>query len=382
LSRVILPPDNLLDLIYDAATEPELWVPALVKIADMTKGVGSHIFGADSRPGTDNKERTVTFSFLGRIDEDVFQIFSDRHVISDLSAVMDNSPPGKFVRSDEIIPLSALKKTALFDEVWNPLDISHTAMVSLAAKKDFRVGLVISRSERAGPFEADAIRLFAQLHPHIRRSLGLGFRLEGYKALQEAQFGVLDRLSTGMILLDRRLRVLYANSAARLLASTDDVLVLQNSGVVLSPVAANRQLAALIRQAQLGAPLGTMSAPCADGRLLALIVTAVRAKDYARFSDANLPDATVLLFIVDPANRNGVPAEWITEAFNLTLAEAKVALAIASGLTISEYASRLGISTNTVKTHLRRVFDKTGTSRQSELARLMASIGFVNGKAP
>jgi len=49
----------------------------------------------------------------------------------------------------------------------------------------------------------------------------------------------------------------------------------------------------------------------------------------------------------------------------------------ASGATIPETASRLSVSPNTIKTHLRKVFAKTGTTRQTELARLLASIGLL-----
>ncbi|MEA2950423.1 MAG: Bacterial regulatory protein luxR family, partial [Alphaproteobacteria bacterium] len=48
---------------------------------------------------------------------------------------------------------------------------------------------------------------------------------------------------------------------------------------------------------------------------------------------------------------------------------------------VSETAHRLNISPNTVKTHLRRVFVKTGASRQADLARIMAPIA-VFGRDP
>lgn len=67
------------------------------------------------------------------------------------------------------------------------------------------------------------------------------------------------------------------------------------------------------------------------------------------------------------------------EAYGLTLTEARVALAVASGITISATARRLKVSVNTVKTHLRRVYEKTGTSRQGELSRLIATISLTRG---
>jgi DNA-binding CsgD family transcriptional regulator len=77
----------------------------------------------------------------------------------------------------------------------------------------------------------------------------------------------------------------------------------------------------------------------------------------------------------------GIPLVCIMDAYGLTLAEARVALAASSGLTIPETAQRLSVSPNTVKTHLRKVFAKTGMSRQTELARLMASIGLLSAHA-
>jgi DNA-binding CsgD family transcriptional regulator len=130
--------------------------------------------------------------------------------------------------------------------------------------------------------------------------------------------------------------------------------------------------------ALLGAPAGSMSLPRpGDGGLLAILVSSVRGRDVGCFADLSMPDAAVLLFIVDPANRPGVPLAWLMDAYGLTPAEARVALAASSGLTIPEVARQLNLSPNTIKTHLRKVFAKTGTNRQMELARLVASIGLL-----
>jgi DNA-binding CsgD family transcriptional regulator len=63
-----------------------------------------------------------------------------------------------------------------------------------------------------------------------------------------------------------------------------------------------------------------------------------------------------MIFIIDPANRAGIPVAWIMDAYRLTQAEARVAIAISTGSTIPKTAAQLGLSPNTVKTHLRHVF--------------------------
>jgi DNA-binding CsgD family transcriptional regulator len=135
----------------------------------------------------------------------------------------------------------------------------------------------------------------------------------------------------------------------------------------------------LIDAAVRGIPVGTMSIPHPhDGRLFTILVSSVRSRDIDRFGGLGMHNVAAMLVIHDPARPMEIPVEWIMDAYGLTQAEARVALCAASGATIPETAHRLNVSPNTIKTHLRKVFAKIGTSRQSELARLMASIGLLN----
>jgi len=57
--------------------------------------------------------------------------------------------------------------------------------------------------------------------------------------------------------------------------------------------------------------------------------------------------------------------------FDLTEAQARLALFLANGGTVGEYARTAGVKTSTVRTHLKSVFAKTGVKRQTELAILL-----------
>jgi DNA-binding CsgD family transcriptional regulator len=372
MSRVIEPPDKLLDLIYDAAIDEELWTPALVQIADMTGSLGGFVMGLEI------KAHVVTFLFNARMSMESHRINAQRHLDNPWSRYMNQQPAGRIVTSDAILPLSELRKTALFDEVLKPQDMAHNAMMPLAVKDDFRAAFNLCRNGRQGPFEADALRLLSRLHPHVRRSLLLGFRLDGYKALQRAQFSAIDRLSVGIILLDQATKVVFANTAARSMGARDGPLRLRNGNLTAASTTHAQRLHHLIQAALRGAPVGAMSIPHPDdGRLLTVLVSSVRSRDIERFYGLGMRDVAAMVFVSDPARPLEIPAEWIMDAYGLTLAEARVALAASSGASIPETATRLNISANTVKTHLRRVFAKTGANRQAELARLMTSIGLL-----
>jgi DNA-binding CsgD family transcriptional regulator len=255
--------------------------------------------------------------------------------------------------------------------------------VPLAAKHDFLAGFTICRSERQGPFEAGEMRLLSRLYPHMRRSLLLGFRLDAYKALQRAEFHALDRLSLGIVLIDRSARVLFVNAAARAMTADGGPLRLRDSVLAAISQAGARRLGEIVGAAVRGAPIATMSlVHPQDGRLFTLMAASVRSRDLDRFGALGMRDAAAMLAIHDPARPIDIPAEWIMDAYSLTLAEARVALSAASGATIPETAHRLNVSPNTVKTHLRKILAKTGTSRQAELARLMASIGLMRSNGP
>jgi DNA-binding CsgD family transcriptional regulator len=64
----------------------------------------------------------------------------------------------------------------------------------------------------------------------------------------------------------------------------------------------------------------------------------------------------------------------VAKAYKLTPTELRILLAILDGGGARGVAEALGIAVTTVKTHLGRVFEKTGTSRQADLVRLVAGL--------
>lgn len=80
-----------------------------------------------------------------------------------------------------------------------------------------------------------------------------------------------------------------------------------------------------------------------------------------------------LIFVHDPELRRRCCTESLRKAYGFTKSEAAVAACIANGQNLAEIATELGISMNTVRAHLKRLFAKTRTSRQAELALLLGA---------
>lgn len=79
------------------------------------------------------------------------------------------------------------------------------------------------------------------------------------------------------------------------------------------------------------------------------------------------------ILVVTPLEKDSAPSEAILQSlFDLTPAEARVARAIVSSQSISEFADSYGVSRETVRTQLKQVMLKTGVNRQAKLVSLLS----------
>jgi DNA-binding CsgD family transcriptional regulator len=85
-------------------------------------------------------------------------------------------------------------------------------------------------------------------------------------------------------------------------------------------------------------------------------------------------EPAALLLISDPELRQAARREDLIQRFGLTRAEADFALEIVKGDGKRAAAARRGISYATARTHLSRIFEKTGTRRQAELVHRLLAI--------
>ena len=81
-----------------------------------------------------------------------------------------------------------------------------------------------------------------------------------------------------------------------------------------------------------------------------------------------------LVLIVDPMNRAGIDPALVEAVLGLTPTETEIAVLLAEGRTNRQIAATTGRGYNTVRTHLKHIFDKLGVSRQFEVVRLVLAL--------
>jgi DNA-binding CsgD family transcriptional regulator len=192
----------------------------------------------------------------------------------------------------------------------------------------------------------------------------------------------LDYLEYAAVVCDADAELLVGNQAAHDLLERRDGLALREGRVCVSSPSHRERLQAVLSGA---GSRGSRSLP--ETGTAALLVPRpsglpayqIIVREIDRCSDAftNSPSRLWTMLISDPAQPPKQSVRALSALYNLTPAEARIAVALVSGETPDEIAERSGVKIATVRSQLASVYAKTGTRRQSELVRLFSAVPAV-----
>jgi DNA-binding CsgD family transcriptional regulator/PAS domain-containing protein len=224
-----------------------------------------------------------------------------------------------------------------------------------------------------GPKE---MAIAALLIPHVRRAVTISDLLNMRSIATAAFESTLDALAVAVVLVDADGRIRHANAAARAMMNAGDPILSHHGELRAGSSQATTVLATAIKRAatnetELG--LAGIGVPVAGADGQPAIAHVLPLKSGTLRPDLSL--GAIAAVFITPAQQTALPpAEALAALYELTPTEARVLLEIASGKNRAAAAESLGIADSTVKTHLARVFEKTHTSEQSELAKLVATM--------
>ena len=169
-----------------------------------------------------------------------------------------------------------------------------------------------------------------------------------------------------MLKLSAEGKVLWQSPAAEEALAASDELVIRNGRLRLRDSRSDQKLQAAISWAG-GLDTGVMSS---RGAVPILIE---RGEGLQTQICWVIGEGGMVYFSLDHA---GLSQERLSVAaliYGLSLAQQQLAAHVAQGLSLPEIATAMGITTNTARTHLNRVFEKTGVHNQTALVRVLLS---------
>jgi DNA-binding CsgD family transcriptional regulator len=170
------------------------------------------------------------------------------------------------------------------------------------------------------------------------------------------------------MLTTRDAQVVYMNAAARNLVRAGRSLRLVNNRFSpTDPAAASAFASTLSRVLDKSVTAQTLACPDRDGAGVLATISPLETESGGEQPFA----AAAAIFIQDPALTLPFPGEAFATLYGLTRAELRVVLAMKPCLALHQVADILGITLDTVKTHLKHIFEKTYTKRQADVMALM-----------
>jgi DNA-binding CsgD family transcriptional regulator len=368
--------DKVLDLvgsIYDAALDAALWPDVLNRIGDAV-GRQLPMFGIfDPASGLSNV-------LAPRIDPEIVRSgIEDWAPHNPFLLRSANEPAGKVLTCADFMTLDEFTSTALYNEWWRPAGFSTEPLVTNLFADGEAFGFFASHGLlNKPPFDSSQKRLFATLAQHLVRAVALQRRLYNVTIANESALTGLDGLQQGFLLVDARARPLFVNCVARALLDDRDGLELEAGALSASDVDGGQTLRGLIASCAADANAATdcggeVALRRGSGRLpLDVLVTPVQPETaMATLLLSHQERAVAMVLVSDPETKIRARVEDLRERFGFTPAEAAFALEIVKGDGRQATADRLGITVGTARSHLSKIFDKTGVRHQAELVRLL-----------
>jgi DNA-binding CsgD family transcriptional regulator len=355
--------------IYDAALRPSLWVNVLEDAARFVGGPAASVFSKDVA-------RSVQVFYQYGIDPDYVRLYVDKYIKLDPSTNSQLfASVGDIISTENFIAYDEFLETRFYREWAHPQLLVDSANAVLEKSATDVAMFTVFRHKRDGLVNGEMRRRMQLLIPHVRRAVLIGRLLDPGKSEAAALADTFDRLSAGMFLVEAAGHIVHCNAAGRVLLSAGDLLYVAGSRLVAS----DPKIDELLQDAFMAAGRG-------DGAIgvkgIALPLTSRGGESHvahvlpltsnARRRAGTTRAAVAALFIHKAAFDVPSPPEAIAKAYKLTPTELRVLLAIVEVGGAPKVARALGVAASTVKTHLSRLYEKTGTSRQADLVKLVA----------
>ena len=360
---------NIIAGAYDAALDSRLWPEVLANIADFVNGQVGGLLVKDS------VHKCVNARCHSGGDAHYMQLYEQTY--SQLGPVATSlfCDVGRVVAIPDLVPYKEFCRGRFYQEWARPQGWVDVAITVLEKTADGCAYLSMARDEASGMVDEDMRRRMALIVPHVQRAVLIGRTIDFKQAEATVFAEILDNLSFGLFLVDSRSQLIHANAAGNEILAAGDLL--RSTGGRLGAVDA--QVDQALRETVVAAGHGDAEVGIKG---IALPLTAHNDDRYVahvlpltcgarRCAGANYA-ATAALFVRKAAMEYPSPAEVIGKTYDLTPAELRVLFGIVQIGGVPEVAAALGVADATIKTHVSRLFEKTGTGRQADLVRLVA----------
>jgi DNA-binding CsgD family transcriptional regulator len=361
--------------IYDTTFDPQRWPTALESITTYMRGITSAFalqeFAVGGGQlyyswGNDPEYTDLYFKKYVKINPSLVPI-ALRVNVGEVCSISTVVPYGEFVQSQ------------LYKEWAKPQNYGDATVAVIEKSATCVAHLITVHHESNSPSGDETRQRMRHLVPHVLRAVAIAKIIDLNKVEASMLADAVDGIGAGVFFVHVDGKITYANASAKIMIGELNV-VRETGGIlnVFDPIAQKALDDALAAAAGGDIVLGGrgLSVPliARNGERHVAHVLSLAAG--ARRQAGSNYTAVAAVFVHKAALQTPSLVEVVAQHFKLTPGELRVLFAIVEVGGIPEVAFALGLSDETVKTHLKRVFSKAGTNRQADLVKLIA--GYAN----
>ena len=360
---------QLIGEIYDAALDASRWTHVLAKIARYVDGQAAGLLTKDgvSKSGSVYYQAGVDPHFVGTYMETYWSF--------DPVASLPDYELEQIVSVPDLMPYEEFLVGRFYREWAQPQGWIDAANAVLEKSTSSCAYLTVLRNQACGMVDDEMRRRMGLLVPHVRRAVRTGKVIDLRQAEAATFADILDGLNPAIFLVDAEGQIVHGNAASRSLMDTGDLLRVLHGRLTASDAQVDQTLlnaiiAAATAEEETGGKGGAVSLRGHGGERYVAHVLPLSAS--VRHNPGVGSRAVAALFVRKAELETAPPSEVIGKTYKLTPTELRVLLAIVNVGGVRQVAGNLGVADTTVKTHLGRLFEKTGVSRQADLVKLVA----------
>ncbi|WP_269931624.1 helix-turn-helix transcriptional regulator [Aminobacter sp. HY435] len=354
--------EQFIDQLYEASFIPEKWPALLADLSEAVEAMGGCLFTLARSNSAYLGSKSIS-AYLDEFMQDGWLAINTR---TTRAAALAH--PG-FLTDHDLYSDEELEKEQIYREFLRPRGMGWVAGTLVPLPSGDVLAFSLERQTWRGPFERHYVEALDRLRPHIARAAMVSARL----GLERARAGAaaLEALGLPAAVLSGRGQLLACNDLMHGLIPT----------VVLDG-ATRVQLVERRADCMLENALDGMAGGVRRGIVQSFPIAGADEKTQSvahllpvRGSVNDLFSRMHSILVIMPMpGASAPPTSVLQSLFDLTPSEARIAAALVAGRSIDAIGKDFGISRETVRTHLRAIFAKSGVSKQSSLVRLLLGV--------
>ena len=359
--------NTLIGEIYDSVLHPESWNETLARITGALCPLSweaAFILWESSNPPS---ARFVAATGLAAGIQEIYTAdYAGSHPWSRKFQRYGN---GSVVDSYDIMTREEFYESEFFRNFLKPYGIDRLVGVLLDRRDGDRLGLMLP-----GPGDRDVDRLKRAPPapaPPPPRALRISDRIASLDLAAGAARAAADAAPFAIFSLDDQLNILAANNRAPRYEQAGFVRTLHDRFAFTHPASQKRLLDLVKSPDPAGLAFHTVDAAGAECPVLVARVTRQSAQ---QLGGVRLGASLIVTLGSSPGETPVVEIDRVAQWFGLTPAEARLAVALARGDTLRDYAALRAVSLNAVRFLLKGIFRKTGATSQAQLVALLARL--------